>query len=115
MAFGDFGVGEVELQAGNRKEAICCLERGLEVIPGRAIVRLFWEENKEDDISGYRIYRRNGSRGGFVQIGEVQQPMTIFTDRDVQAGTAYEYYVSAYDNASAENESGPSRTLKARP
>jgi hypothetical protein len=28
---------------------------GLEAIPGSGIVRLFWDENKEKDISGYRL------------------------------------------------------------
>jgi hypothetical protein len=88
---------------------------GLEAIPGQEIIRLFWEENKENDLSGYRVYRRSGRRGGFVQIGDISQPVTIFTDNDVQVGNYYEYYVSAYDNAPTQNESEPSRTVMVQP
>jgi len=86
---------------------------GLEVITGKEIVRLFWDENKEEDLAGNRIYRNSGESTDFVQIGDVKRPGTVFTDSDVTAGSAYEYYVTAYDEAPEPNESGPSRHVKA--
>lgn len=88
---------------------------GVEAIPGKEIVRLLWEENKEADLAGYHIYRRSGSRGGFIRIGSARPPAVIFTDTNLRAGVVEEYYVTAYDSAPAANESAPSRIVKARP
>ncbi len=85
---------------------------GLEIIPGKEIVRLFWDENKEEDLAGYRIYRKSQGRGEFIRIGEVKKPGTVFTDSQVRAGAVYEYYVTAYDTAPEPNESGPSHHVK---
>ncbi|MEK6776993.1 MAG: fibronectin type III domain-containing protein [bacterium] len=86
--------------------------KGLEIIPGKEIVRLFWDENTEADLAGYRIYRKSGEDTDFVQVGDVKIPGTVFTDSDVRSGIVYEYYVTAYDEAVQSNESGPSRHVK---
>ncbi len=86
--------------------------RRLEVIPGTGIVRLFWEENREEDIAGYRIYRKVVNRGRFVKIGDIRHPMSVYTDEKVQAGWVYEYFVAAYDSSPRSNESGRSKIVK---
>ncbi len=86
--------------------------RGLEAIQGQGFVRLVWEENREEDLRGYRIYRREGARGTPVVIGEVQQPLTLFTDAKIRDGVVYHYHITALDTAPAPNESAPSGTVR---
>jgi len=83
--------------------------RGVEVIAGRALVRIFWEENTEPDLAGYRVYRRAAGEEHPLLLGEVKKPGTTFTDSSVSAGVGYEYTVTAYDDAPVPNESRPSR------
>ncbi|MDX1762808.1 MAG: fibronectin type III domain-containing protein [bacterium] len=84
----------------------------LEAIAGVAIVRLLWQENEEGDLAGYRVYRRGPGENRSVKIGEVLQPVTLFTDREIQRGSVYEYHVTAFDQAPGQNESGPSKSVK---
>ncbi len=86
--------------------------RGLDLIQGEGVVRLFWEENSEEDLAGYRVYRRSDG-GEFRRIGEIRKPTTFYTDREVKRGNSYEYYVSAFDTAPKPNESRPSKTVTA--
>jgi fibronectin type 3 domain-containing protein len=86
--------------------------RGLDVITGTGIVRLFWKENREADIKGYHIYRKVVNQRNFVQIGDIRHPMSIYTDDKVQAGRVYEYFVAAYDSSPLSNESRPSKIVK---
>ncbi len=84
---------------------------GIEAIAGPGRVRLFWEENQEPDLAGYRVYRRAEKEKDARLIGEVKTPGTAFTDQAVHRGVAYEYSVTAFDNAPEPNESGPSRKV----
>ncbi|NOY52779.1 MAG: fibronectin type III domain-containing protein [Deltaproteobacteria bacterium] len=84
---------------------------GIEAIAGPGRVRLFWEENKETDLAGYRVYRRTKKEKNARFIGEVKTPGTAFTDSSVSAGVRYEYSVTAFDHAPEPNESAPSRKV----
>jgi hypothetical protein len=86
--------------------------RGLEGIPGQGFIRLVWEESAEEDLRGYRIYRREGARGTPVVIGEARQPLTLFTDAKIRDGVVYHYHITALDTAPAPNESAPSGTVR---
>lgn len=88
---------------------------GLEAIPGTDRIQLFWEESRDEDLVGYRIYRRSGGRGGFEKIGDVRHPITIFTDGNMRTGEIYDYFVAAYDDSGIPNESGPSKTVRVKP
>lgn len=62
-------------------------------------VILYWNANKESDISGYYVYR-DGSRISSIISG------TTYTDSGLNPGTEYSYFVIAVDDAG--NESDPS-------
>jgi len=84
---------------------------GVEAIAGPGLIRLLWEENKEPDLAGYRVYRRAEGEKKARFIGVVKMPGTTFTDSSVSAGEGYEYSVTAIDHAPEPNESIPSRTV----
>ncbi len=86
--------------------------QGLEAIPGPGFIRLVWEENREDDLRGYRIYRREGARGVPRVIGEVAQPVSLFADGEIRDGVVYHYHITALDTAPTPNESAPSRAVR---
>jgi hypothetical protein len=85
---------------------------GLEAIPGVGLVRIFWEENREEDLAGYRVYRRTSGQQKAVLLGKVPKPATTFTDHKIKVGESYEYFVTAYDNAPESNESAPSKVVR---
>jgi len=69
-------------------------------------VKIYWDGVQENDLKGYRVYRRIGSGGKAVQIGEVDARYTLFDDRNIPAGTARLFYsVSSFDNSDPANES----------
>ena len=70
-----------------------------------AVVRLFWDPNEEKDLSGYRIYRRQGE-GDWEVLQQGPVNGTSWLDRDVRPGTTYTYRITALDQASPANESG---------
>jgi len=75
---------------------------GLMSITGDEAVYLFWNENAERDLAGYRVYRNYEPYGYFRLIAEVAEP--YYVDRDVQNGVTYYYAVSAFDVHGNESE-----------
>ena len=73
------------------------------VLEGTA-VRLFWDPNRERDLSGYRVFRQLDD-GEWMRIGAdpVEQP--LYLDPDVGVGQRLRYRVTAIDRASPVNES----------
>ncbi|HWO58035.1 MAG TPA: dockerin type I domain-containing protein [bacterium] len=67
-------------------------------------IHLHWPPNAEDDISGYRVYRR--APGGDWELIATTDTATRVTDQDVAGATLYEYRVTAL--SSLANESYPS-------
>jgi len=69
-------------------------------------VKLFWEEVREKDLAGYRIYRRDRSPSSRpVLLGVVTATSTTFVDREPPEGKAVAYFVTAFDTAEPANES----------
>ena len=56
------------------------------------------------DVALYAIYRAAGA-DGLVRVGTAPAGTTTFVDRDVRAGVAYRYAVTAMDRARTPNES----------
>jgi hypothetical protein len=77
---------------------------------GLRFVTLDWADNTEPDLAGYRVYRRSGG-GAWAQIASVTG--STFTNTGLTGGTAYSYYVTAYDGVG--NESAASATVTATP
>ena len=83
----------------------------LVAIPTAGSVRLAWRPSPEPDVALYAVYRAVGN-GPFVRVGTTAAINTVFIDRDVTAGTAYRYAVTALDRARRPNESGRSNEVR---
>jgi fibronectin type 3 domain-containing protein len=86
---------------------------GLVAVPSADAVRLAWNASPEPDVATYAIYRAAGS-GEFMRIATTTAPGTVYTDRDVRAGTTYRYAVTALDSARRANESPRSNVVSVR-
>jgi hypothetical protein len=85
---------------------------GLVAVPTPGAVRLSWNPSPDADVAVYAVYRAAG-RGEFLRIGTTAAVTTVFTDREVTAGTAYRYVVTALDRARRPNESARSNEATA--
>jgi hypothetical protein len=86
---------------------------GLVAVPSSEAVRLAWNASPEPDVATYAIYRAAGG-GDFMRIATTTAPGTVYTDRDVKAGTTYRYAVTALDRARRANESARSNVVSVR-
>jgi hypothetical protein len=91
----------------------------LTVTSGAGYVDLQWSDvsSEASDLAGYRVYRAVGNRDGeYTMIEEVGRGTTTYRDADVERGTAYYYYLTAFDDGS-ENTDGlnPGESLESSP
>ena len=76
--------------------------RALLAEAGRA--RLVWRPSEAPDLAGYIVYRK-GATGDFVRLTAKPILATSYVDATVVSGQAYDYRVTAIDQAG--NESAP--------
>ena len=57
---------------------------------------LSWNANNESDITGYNVYRRDGSASAFSLIAENINTL-VYEDNDIQENTNYYYKIAAVD------------------
>ena len=70
-------------------------------------IKLEWQLNTEQDISGYMIYRDDN----FVSL--IRHPNNIYIDRNVVLGKSYKYNISSFDIGG--NSSKKSSDINTRP
>jgi outer membrane protein assembly factor BamB len=72
---------------------------GLEVSPvdGGGALNLTWNENTEDNLAGYHIYRSFSPGGEFTRITQEPVTTTNYTDSPLSNGLLHFYYVVAVD------------------
>lgn len=87
---------------------------GLAVAAAPGAVMLSWNISPEQDIAGYKVYRREEGEAGFKALTESPISNITFKDETVTSGKTYYYYVTVVDNAVPPNESGPSEAVKAK-
>jgi fibronectin type 3 domain-containing protein len=66
-------------------------------------VFLTWNENKERDLAGYRVYRSTGSGKDYELLTVTLLIRTTFSDTTVKSGITYYYVVTAIDKAGNES------------
>jgi len=71
------------------------IPRGVVVQNGDNRVDIFWDKNRESDLSGYNIYYSDSYDGRYQLIGS--SDFNNFTDYDAVNGNTYYYAVTAYD------------------
>ncbi|MFC2073183.1 hypothetical protein ACFLUU_10935, partial [Chloroflexota bacterium] len=77
---------------------------GLAATPGDKQVSLNWNNNTEDDLDGYNVYRSLTSGSGYAKINGSLLSTSDYTDTGLTGGTTYYYVVTAVDLIA--NESG---------
>ncbi len=78
---------------------------------GRVV--LSWDENTEDDLAGYAVYRTTVSGGGYVRQNSSLLDSSEFIDDNVVNGTLYHYVITAVDESF--NESAATAEVSALP
>ena len=71
-------------------------------LSGTGTLTLTWDPNPENDIGGYRLYRRtsSGTFGAGLDLGKVTE--TVVTN--LQSGVTYFFAVTAYNNNGHESD-----------
>jgi len=86
---------------------------GLGATPGDAEVSLDWDDNSEDDLNGYNVYRSLTSGDNYTKVNGSLVETSDYTDDTVTNEVIYYYVVTAVDLMS--NESGYSDEASATP
>lgn len=76
-------------------------------------VKIVWEP-ADDDVAGYRVYRRTAEQRQPELIGEVAAPYSLYVDAQPPATVRSYYSVTALDQATPPNESDFSREATTR-
>lgn len=77
-------------------------------------IRVIWDVPADDDVAGYRIYRRTADSDTFTPVGSVDLPSTTFIDAEVREDLRYYYAVTAIDGSAPPNESARSQEATPR-
>ena len=100
-----------EVSATPRDRTPPARPKGLTVVPGVGRAFLTWNENKEQDLAGYNVYRSTKSGGKYQKLTDKAIARTTFSDETAKQGVEYYYMVTAMDKAG--NESPGSEEKKA--
>lgn len=75
---------------------------GLRTATGDNFIELFWHENRDPDVKGYRVYVSHTYGGRYEYVASVYTP--YYCDEDARNGVLYYYAVSAYDHEGNESD-----------
>jgi hypothetical protein len=73
-------------------------------IAGSKLISLSWESNKENDLAGYRIWRRLEGESDFSLLASELFLESNFNDTKLEKGQKYEYMVTAVDENGNKSE-----------
>jgi len=76
---------------------------GLTVVPGVGRAFLTWNENKENGLAGYHVYRSTRSGGDYERLTDKVLTRTTFSDETAKQGAVYYYMIIAVDRAGNES------------
>lgn len=87
---------------------------GLVAIPLKNGIELNWRRNREPDLLGYYIYRRNQGEEEFKKLTESPLTKETYLDTQVELRQDYEYTVTAVDRSVRKNESPRSEEVRVK-
>jgi fibronectin type 3 domain-containing protein len=86
----------------------------LVAVPLKDGVELNWRRNREPDLLGYYVYRRNPEEKEFKRLNESPLTKETYLDNGVVLQQEYEYAVSAVDNSVQRNEGPRSEEVRVK-
>ena len=82
---------------------------GLKAVATAGMIALVWDTNRETDLAGYRVWRREEEKADFVLLTPQAIAENTYTDAAVEKNVRYEYAISALDRT--DNESRKSEIV----
>ena len=76
---------------------------GLTIAKGSDFITLVWDANKEKDLAGYNVWRREEGGASFACLTKPPLIGNTYTDRTVEKGKRYEYAITAVDGLGNES------------
>jgi hypothetical protein len=76
---------------------------GLMAVPGSELIALRWDAPDNEDLSGYKVWRRSGIEKEYILLTQAPIPESSFTDRAVKNNIRYFYAVTAVDESGNES------------
>jgi len=73
-------------------------------LASRGTISVTWDAVEAEDLAGYNVYRRQLPDGLWELLTENSFRQTILRDNNVEAGTSYQYRVTAVDTRGNESE-----------
>jgi fibronectin type 3 domain-containing protein len=86
--------------------------KGLISVAGQDVLSITWDANTENDLDGYRVWRREEGTAEFQLMTPEAIKENAYNDRAVKKGTTYMYIVTALDKSG--NESKRSKRISDR-
>jgi fibronectin type 3 domain-containing protein len=87
---------------------------GLVAIPLKEGIELNWRRNREPDLLGYNVYRREPGEKEFIRLNERPVTKQTYLDTGVVLDQEYEYAVTAVDKSVRRNESPYSEEVRVK-
>jgi len=81
---------------------------GLVYVVGGNFISISWEENTEQDLAGYRVWRRSEGQEEFILLTPQAIRENIFGDSTVEKNIRYYYAITAQDENGNESKKSES-------
>jgi len=77
--------------------------KGLISVAGQDFLALSWDQNEEEDLAGYRVWRREEGTEEIHLLTQEPIKESAYNDREVEKGKMYAYAVTAVDISGNES------------
>ncbi|MFB0564923.1 MAG: hypothetical protein ACETWK_04515 [Candidatus Aminicenantaceae bacterium] len=81
---------------------------GLISVAGSNFVSMSWEANREEDLAGYRVWRRSEEQGEFTLLTKNPIRENVYSDSTVEKNKRYYYAITAQDESGNESKKSES-------
>jgi hypothetical protein len=76
---------------------------GISIAAGPDFLTLAWDAGPEKDLAGYLVWRWTGDAANYIRLTSAPIIEMVYTDRSVEKGVRYTYFVTAVDTAGNES------------